>query len=82
MLFRSEFSLRNIHNDRFKIVNRNSGTTLTEMSRPQVYREAHTRAIYLHDGVQYQVTGTVCTATPLVLQATLTITGSSTCFCS
>ncbi len=50
-----EFSLRNIHNDRFKIVNRQSGTTLTEMTRPQVYREAHTRAVYLHDGVQYQV---------------------------
>jgi DEAD/DEAH box helicase domain-containing protein len=50
-----EFSLRNIHNDRFKIVNRDSGVTITEMCRPQVYREAHTRAVYLHDGVQYQV---------------------------
>ena len=50
-----EFSLRNIHNDRFKIVNRSTGTTLTEMTRPQVYREAHTRAVYLHDGVEYQV---------------------------
>jgi DEAD/DEAH box helicase domain-containing protein len=50
-----EFSLRNIHNDRFKVVDRDSGTTVTEMSRPQVYREAHTRAVYLHDGVQYQV---------------------------
>ncbi|MCK6550576.1 DEAD/DEAH box helicase [Myxococcota bacterium] len=50
-----ELSLRNIHNDRFKIVNRGTGMTITEMSRPQVYREAHTRAVYLHDGVQYQV---------------------------
>ena len=50
-----EFSLRNIHNDRFKVVNRGTGTTLTEMTRPQVYREAHTRAVYLHDGLQYQV---------------------------
>jgi DEAD/DEAH box helicase domain-containing protein len=50
-----EFSLRTIHNDRFKVVNRDTGTTLTEMTRPQVYREAHTRAVYLHDGVQYQV---------------------------
>jgi DEAD/DEAH box helicase domain-containing protein len=50
-----ELSLRNIHNDRFKVVNRLTGTTITEMSRPQVYREAHTRAVYLHDGVQYQV---------------------------
>jgi DEAD/DEAH box helicase domain-containing protein len=44
-----------MHNDRFKIVNRDSGVTITEMCRPQVYREAHTRAVYLHDGVQYQV---------------------------
>jgi DEAD/DEAH box helicase domain-containing protein len=50
-----EFSLRNVHNDRFKVVNRKSGVTITEMTRPQVYREAHTRAVYLHDGVQYQV---------------------------
>lgn len=50
-----EFSLRNIHNDRFKVVSRDTGTTLTEMSRPQVYREAHTRAVYLHDGLEYQV---------------------------
>ena len=50
-----EFSLRNIHNDRFKLVNKHSGCTVTEMSRPQVYREAHTRAVYLHDGVEYQI---------------------------
>lgn len=50
-----EVGLRNVHNDRFKIVDRDTGTTITEMSRPQVYREAHPRAIYLHDGVQYQV---------------------------
>ncbi len=50
-----EIGLRNIHNDRFKVVNRDTGTTITEMSRPQVYREAHPRAVYLHDGVQYQI---------------------------
>lgn len=50
-----EFSLRNIDPDRFKVVNRQTGATITEMDRPQVYREAHTRAIYLHDGVQFQV---------------------------
>ncbi len=50
-----EFSLRTIHNDRFKIVDRGTNMTITEMSRPQVYREAHPRAIYLHDGVQYQI---------------------------
>lgn len=50
-----EFSLRNLEADRFKIVNRLTGKTITEMDRPQVYREAHTRAVYLHDGVQYQI---------------------------
>lgn len=50
-----ELSLRTIHNDRFKVVDRGSSTTITEMSRPQVYREAHPRAIYLHDGIQYQI---------------------------
>ena len=50
-----EFSLRNVDKDRFKLVNRKTGTTLTEMDRPQVYREAHPRAVYLHDGIQYLV---------------------------
>jgi DEAD/DEAH box helicase domain-containing protein len=50
-----DFSLRNTDRDRFKVVNRTTGETLTEMTRPQVYREAHTRAVYLHDGEQYLV---------------------------
>lgn len=50
-----DFSLRNVDKDRFKIVNRLTGKTITEMDRPQVYREAHPRAVYLHDGLQYLV---------------------------
>lgn len=50
-----DFSLRATDGDRFKVVDRTRGVTLCEMTRPQVYREAHTRAIYLHAGVQYQV---------------------------
>ena len=50
-----DFSLRNTDPDRFKVVDRIANDTLTEMTRPQVYREAHTRAIYLHDGQQYLV---------------------------
>ena len=50
-----DFSLRGGDPDRFKVINRLDGTTLTEMTRPQVYREAHTRAIYLHDGREYLV---------------------------
>ncbi|MBI5609824.1 MAG: DEAD/DEAH box helicase [Deltaproteobacteria bacterium] len=65
-----EFSLRNVDKDRFKLVNRVTGTTITEMDRPQVYREAHPRAVYLHDGVQYQVealdlVGHVATVVPV-----------------
>lgn len=65
-----EFSLRNLEADRFKVVNRDTGKTITEMDRPQVYREAHTRAVYLHDGVQYQVealdlVGHVATVVPV-----------------
>ncbi|MCB9831389.1 MAG: DEAD/DEAH box helicase [Planctomycetes bacterium] len=50
-----DFSLRNMDGDRFKIVNRATGMTLSEMDRPQTYHEAHPRAVYLHDGLQYMV---------------------------
>ncbi|MFT7619543.1 MAG: DEAD/DEAH box helicase domain-containing protein [Planctomycetota bacterium] len=50
-----DFSLRNMDGDLFKIVNRDTGMTLSEMDRPQTYHEAHPRAIYLHDGLQYMV---------------------------
>ncbi len=50
-----DFSLRNHDGSRWKIVDIDRGTTLTEMTRPQVYREAHPRAVYLHDGEQYSV---------------------------
>ena len=50
-----DFSLRTHDGSRWKIVDRIAGTTLTEMTRPQVYREAHPRAVYLHDGEQYMV---------------------------
>lgn len=50
-----DFSLRATDGDRFKVVDQSRGLTLTEMTRPQVYKEAHPRAIYLHDGQQYQV---------------------------
>ncbi|MDP7033576.1 MAG: DEAD/DEAH box helicase [Planctomycetota bacterium] len=65
-----DFSLRTTDRDRFKVVNRITGTTLTEMDRPQTYREAHPRAIYLHDGFQFMVetldlTGRVATVVPV-----------------
>jgi len=65
-----DFSLRNIDGDRFKIVDRILGRTITEMDRPQTYREAFPRAVYLHDGVQYLVetldlVGRVATVVPV-----------------
>ncbi|MEE9392523.1 MAG: DEAD/DEAH box helicase [Planctomycetota bacterium] len=50
-----DFSLRNVDRERFKIVNRESGDTLSEMNRIQTFHEAHWRAVYLHDGMQYLV---------------------------
>jgi len=50
-----ELSLRTADPDRFKVVERESGRVLTEMTRPQVYREAHPRAVYLHDGREHLV---------------------------
>jgi DEAD/DEAH box helicase domain-containing protein len=50
-----EFSLRTLDPDRFKVVDAGTQRTITEMDRHQVYREAHVRAVYLHDGIQYQV---------------------------
>ncbi len=66
----SDFSLRNMDGDRFKIVNRKTGMTLSEMDRPQTYHEAHDRAVYLHDGLQYLVekldlVGQVATVVPV-----------------
>ncbi len=65
-----DFSLRNMDGDRFKIVNRETGMTLSEMDRPQTYHEAHPRAVYLHDGLQYLVerldlVGHVATVVPV-----------------
>ena len=65
-----DFSLRNVDGDRFKIVNRLTGSTITEMDRPQTYEEAHPRAVYLHDGIQHLVeeldlVGRVATVVPV-----------------
>ncbi len=50
-----QLSLRNIDRERFKIVDRTTGRTVSEMDRPQTFREAFPRAVYLHDGAQYLV---------------------------
>ncbi len=50
-----DFSLRATDGDRFKVVDRTRDLVLTEMTRPQVYKEAHPRAVYLHGGEEFLV---------------------------
>ncbi|MCR3761653.1 DEAD/DEAH box helicase [Clostridium felsineum] len=50
-----DFSLRNIDKARYKLINKENNKEITEMDEMQAFREIHTGAIYMHDGVQYQV---------------------------
>lgn len=50
-----DFSLRNIDKARYKLINRENGRVVTEMDEMQAFREIHEGAVYMHDGVQYQV---------------------------
>ncbi len=51
-----DYSLRNIDNGRYKLMNRDTGEQITEMDELQAYREIHEGAVYMHGGAQYQVT--------------------------
>lgn len=50
-----DFSLRNMDKNRYKLMNRETHQEITEMDEMQAFRELHDGAIYMHDGVQYQV---------------------------
>ncbi|BCN31630.1 DEAD/DEAH box helicase [Anaeromicropila herbilytica] len=50
-----DFSLRNIDKNRYKLMNRETHQEITEMDEMQAFRELHDGAIYMHDGMQYQV---------------------------
>lgn len=50
-----DFSLRNIDKSRYKLINKENNKEITEMDEMQAFREIHGGAIYMHDGVQYQV---------------------------
>lgn len=50
-----DFSLRNIDQSRYKLINKENKKEITEMDEMQAFRELHNGAIYMHDGVQYQV---------------------------
>ena len=50
-----DFSLRNIDKSRYKLINKENNKEITEMDEMQAFREIHNGAIYMHDGVHYQV---------------------------
>ena len=50
-----DISMRNIDKLRYKLINQENNQDITEMDELQAYQELHEGAIYLHDGVQYQV---------------------------
>lgn len=51
-----DFSMRNIEDRRYKLLHKEDGKEITEMDESQAFRELHEGAVYMHDGVAYQVT--------------------------
>lgn len=51
-----DFSLRNIDQSRYQLLLSESGRAITEMDEMQAFRELHPGAVYLHEGVLYEVT--------------------------
>lgn len=50
-----DFSLRNIDQNRYQLINQETGKVITEMDEMQAFGEIHEGAVYLHDGAAYQV---------------------------
>lgn len=50
-----DYSLRNIDNGRYKLIQQETHEAITEMDELQAFREIHTGAVYMHGGVSYQV---------------------------
>ena len=49
--------MRNIDEKRYKLLHKDSGKEITERwTESQAFRELHDGAVYMHDGVAYQVT--------------------------
>ena len=51
-----EFSMRNIDENQYQLIERETGKVITRMDESQAFREIHPGAVYLHDGDAYQVT--------------------------
>ncbi len=50
-----DYSLRNIDNKTYKVINKMNGMVITEMDEPLAFHEVHPKAIYIHDSMQYMV---------------------------
>ena len=50
-----DYSLRNVNNKTYKVVNKQNGTVITEMDEYLAFHEVHPKAIYIHDSMQYMV---------------------------
>lgn len=50
-----DFSMRNIDKNKYKLICRDNGKNITEMDEIQAFRELHDGAVYMHDGISYQV---------------------------
>ncbi len=50
-----DYSLRNIDNTRYKLINKENSTVITEMDEIQAFSEIHKGAVYMHDGVLFEV---------------------------
>lgn len=50
-----EFSMRNIDQNKYQLLNKKTGKNITEMDEEQAFHEIHEGAVYMHDGEFYQV---------------------------
>ena len=50
-----DYSLRNMDNTRYQLINSTDDSVITEMDEIQAFREIHPGAVYLHDGFAYLV---------------------------
>lgn len=50
-----DYSLRNVDNERYKIINVKKETVLTEADKYQAYTQLYEGAIYMHDAITYEV---------------------------
>lgn len=50
-----DYSLRNMDKTRFRLILKEDGRVITEMDEAQAYHELHPGAVYMHEGVLYEV---------------------------